>query len=222
MATYTSNINLKKPAQSDKIRIADFNGNADNIDAAIGADFGQGTKPSINQAINSLADGLAIIANGNVHAAVTAGQFVYVRGHDTLSEGLYVATSNISANGTLSGSNLTADGSGGLNALNSKILPSALTITLKTGFSLASWGWIRAVKVGHICIITFSGLKSDSAISSETNMATIDGISANGMHFSIIGGNNTTGLIRNDGSTIVVNNMVANTNYFGELIMAIN
>lgn len=122
MATYTSNINLKKPAQSDKIRIADFNGNADNIDAAIGADFGQGTKPSINQAINSLADGLAIIANGNVHAAITAGQFVYVRNHDTLSEGLYVASSNISANGTLSGSNLTADGSGGLNALNSKIV----------------------------------------------------------------------------------------------------
>lgn len=121
MATYTSNINLKKPAQSDKIRIADFNGNADNIDAAIGADFGQGTKPSINQAINSLADGLAIIANGNVHAAITAGQFVYVRNHDTLSEGLYVASSNISANGTLSGSNLTADGSGGLNALNSNI-----------------------------------------------------------------------------------------------------
>lgn len=121
MATYTSNINLKKPAQSDKIRIADFNGNADNIDAAIGADFGQGTKPSINQAINSLADGLAIIANGNVHAAITAGQFVYVRNHDTLSEGLYVASSNISANGTLSGSNLTADESGGLNALNSNI-----------------------------------------------------------------------------------------------------
>ena len=129
MATYTSNINLKKPAQSDKIRIADFNGNADNIDAAIGADFGQGTKPSINQAINSLADGLAIIANGNVHAAITAGQFVYVRNHDTLSEGLYVASSNISANGTLSGSNLTADSSGGLNALNGKLtnIPNVIT-----------------------------------------------------------------------------------------------
>ena len=129
MATYTSNINLKKPAQSDKIRIADFNGNADNIDAAIGADFGQGTKPSINQAINSLADGLAIFANGNVHAAITEGQFVYVRNHDTLSEGLYVASSNISANGTLSGSNLTADANGGLNAMNEKVATSYYTIT---------------------------------------------------------------------------------------------
>lgn len=121
MATYTTNINLKKPAQSDKIRIADFNGNADNIDAAFGADFGQSSKPSVNAAINNLADGLAIVAQGNVHAAISAGQFVYVRGHGTLGEGLYVANQAISANGTLSSSNLDADTSGGLNALNSKL-----------------------------------------------------------------------------------------------------
>lgn len=121
MATYTTNINLKKPAQSDKIRIADFNGNADNIDAAFGADFGQSSKPSVNASINNLADGLAIVAQGNVHAAISAGQFVYVRGHGTLGEGLYVANQAISANGTLSSSNLDADTSGGLNALNSNI-----------------------------------------------------------------------------------------------------
>lgn len=121
MATYTSNLSLKKPAQSDKIRIADLNGNADNIDAAIGADFGQSSKPSINAAINSLADGLAIVAQGDVHAAIRAGQFVYVRNHSTLAEGLYVASAAISANAALSGTNLTADASGGLNALNSKI-----------------------------------------------------------------------------------------------------
>lgn len=121
MATYTSNLSLKKPAQSDKIRIADLNGNADNIDAAIGADFGQSSKPSINAAINSLADGLAIVAQGDVHAAISAGQFVYVRNHSTLAEGLYVANAAISANAALSGTNLTADTSGGLNALNSKI-----------------------------------------------------------------------------------------------------
>ena len=121
MATYTSNLSLKKPAQSDKIRIADLNGNADNIDAAIGADFGQSSKPSINAAINSLADGLAIVAQGDVHAAISAGQFVYVRNHSTLAEGLYVASTAISANAALSGTNLTADTSGGLNALNSNV-----------------------------------------------------------------------------------------------------
>lgn len=127
MATYTSNLSLKKPAQSDKIRIADLNGNADNIDAAIGADFGQSSKPSINAAINSLADGLAIVAQGDVHAAISAGQFVYVRNHSTLAEGLYVASAAISANAALSGTNLTADASGGLNALNSKLSVSSLT-----------------------------------------------------------------------------------------------
>ena len=127
MATYTSNLSLKKPAQSDKIRIADLNGNADNIDAAIGADFGQSSKPSINAAINSLADGLAIVAQGDVHAAISARQFVYVRNHSTLAEGLYVASAAISANAALSGTNLTADTSGGLNALNSKTTPSKST-----------------------------------------------------------------------------------------------
>ena len=37
MATYTTNLNLKKQAQSDKIRIADINNNMDDIDAAFGA-----------------------------------------------------------------------------------------------------------------------------------------------------------------------------------------
>ena len=121
MATYTTNINLKKPAQSDKIRIADFNGNADSIDDAFGAGFGQSSAPSVDDEINSLASGLAIISNGDVHAAITAGQYVYVRGHSTLDDGLYIASSNISANGALSSSNLDADTSGGLNSLNNNM-----------------------------------------------------------------------------------------------------
>lgn len=121
MATYTPNIDLKKPAQSDKIRIADLNGNADNIDAALGADFGVSNKPSVDDAVNSLGAGLAIISNGDIHAAITAGQYVYVRGHGTLTEGLYVATANVSQNGALTGNNVDAVSGGGLNALNSKI-----------------------------------------------------------------------------------------------------
>lgn len=35
MATYTTNYNLKKPADSDFINVADFNGNADIIDAEL-------------------------------------------------------------------------------------------------------------------------------------------------------------------------------------------
>lgn len=166
MATYTSNLDLKKPAQSDKIRIADFNGNADNIDAAVGADFGQGTKPSINDAINSLADGLAIVAQGDVHAAISVGQFVYVRNHGTLAEGLYVASTAISANGALSGSNLTADSSGGLNSLNGYLFPiykgqttgttdanGNLKLTNATTMSSVIFAWDAT----HLCIPFFYG-----------------------------------------------------------------
>ena len=36
MATYTTNYNLKKPADSDFVNIADLNGNADIIDIELG------------------------------------------------------------------------------------------------------------------------------------------------------------------------------------------
>ena len=35
MATYTTNYNLKKPAQSDSVNIDDINGNMDIIDTAL-------------------------------------------------------------------------------------------------------------------------------------------------------------------------------------------
>ena len=70
------------------------------------------------QDVANLQDGLAIVANGNTHVAIASGQFVYVKNHGSLSDGLYTANSAIGANGTLSTSNLTADASGGLNALN--------------------------------------------------------------------------------------------------------
>lgn len=78
----------------------------------------------VTNAENSLAaaqDGLAIVANGNTHAAIASGQFVYVKNHGSLAEGLYVANSAIGTNATLTTSNLTPDGSGGLNALKAKI-----------------------------------------------------------------------------------------------------
>ena len=106
MATNTTNFGLKKPAYSDTADIADINGNMDKVDVSL----------------NGLADAIAIVANNNTHAAITAGQFVYVHGHGSLAEGLYTAKSNIAANATLSTSNLQADGSGGLNVLNSKFI----------------------------------------------------------------------------------------------------
>lgn len=123
MASYTWNLNLKKPALDDDALITDINNNMDILDAAV----------------NGIQDGLAIVANGNTHVAITSGQFVYVRNHGTLTEGLYVASSNIAANATLSTSNLTADSAGGLNALNSNIAskPNILSYTVNSNSSLS-------------------------------------------------------------------------------------
>lgn len=80
--------------------------------------------------INAIERGLAILATDNTHAAVTTGQFVFVKTHPTLTPGVYVATANIATNEALSSSNLSTVPTGGLNALktnidtlNSKITP---------------------------------------------------------------------------------------------------
>lgn len=108
----TQNLDLVKPLGTDYALVSVLNSNSDKIDAYAGA---------VNASLDGLRDGLGILADGNTHAAVTSGQFVYVKNHQTLPQGLYQATTNIAANGTLSTSNLTADPKGGLNTLNEQI-----------------------------------------------------------------------------------------------------
>lgn len=129
MATNTTNFNLKKPAYTDTADIADINGNMDKVDVSL----------------NGLADAIAIVANNNTHAAITAGQYVYVHGHSSLAEGLYTAKSNIAANSTLSTSNLQADGSGGLNALNNNINLD-LTISDLDNIPINSQGVVKLIQ----------------------------------------------------------------------------
>lgn len=66
------------------------------------------------------AGAIAIVAEGNTHEAIAKGQYVYIKNHGTLADGLYTASSAVAANGTLSSSNTSAVSSGGLNELNSK------------------------------------------------------------------------------------------------------
>ena len=108
----TQNLDLVKPLGTDYALVSVLNSNSDKIDAYAGA---------VNASLDGLRDGLGILADGNTHAAITSGQFVYVKNHQTLPQGLYQATTNIAANGTLSTSNLTADPKGGLNTLNEQI-----------------------------------------------------------------------------------------------------
>ena len=108
----TQNLDLVKPLGTDYALVSVLNSNSDKIDAYAGA---------VNASLDGLRDGLGVLADGNTHAAITSGQFVYVKNHQTLPQGLYQATTNIAANGTLSTSNLVADPKGGLNTLSEQI-----------------------------------------------------------------------------------------------------
>ena len=116
----TQNLDLVKPLGTDYALVSVLNSNSDKIDAYAGA---------VNASLDGLRDGLGVLADGNTHAAITSGQFVYVKNHQTLPQGLYQATTNIAANGTLSTSNLTADPKGGLNTLSEQIVNKQDKIT---------------------------------------------------------------------------------------------
>lgn len=122
----------------------------------------------------NIENGIAIVAVGNTHSAITTGQFVYVRNHDTLSAGIYTAKSNIAANATLSTSNLTAVPNGGLNALASRsIKVKTVTVTIPangtsvsaaanpdSGFSFMCW--LSAVPIRWAGLIWLSSYVSAS------------------------------------------------------------
>lgn len=150
MATTTTNLGLTKPAYADTADIAVINANMDKIDTAA----------------NGLEAGIAIVSNNNTHAAVSKGQYVYVRNHGTLSEGMYKANSNIAANGTLSSSNLTAV-SGGLGAdvasnadavamLSSELTFNPITITGYEGTSFTPDAYCRACANNDMTFIDIS------------------------------------------------------------------
>lgn len=83
---------------------------------------------NINSSLSAIDSSLAIVADGDIHVAITSGQYVYVKNHSTLTEGLYTANSAIGADVALTVSNLTSV-SGGFNSLNSKLntLQAAVT-----------------------------------------------------------------------------------------------
>ena len=109
MATNTTNLGLRKPAKADYVNVVtDIDDNMDLIDSAV----------------NNVEKAVAVIANGNTHVAVSAGEYLYIRNHLSLEEGLYRATEAIAQNGTLSSSNTAAitRGIGGqVTALNNKV-----------------------------------------------------------------------------------------------------
>ena len=131
----TTNLDLVKPAGTDHALISVINQNSDKIDNFAG---------KTNTSLAGVQDGIAIVSNGDTHAAIASGQFVYVKNHGSLAEGLYRATAAIATDAALSTSNLAADSSGSMNALKSDIDTLNSNLTDKT-----EWVYIgQSVVVG--------------------------------------------------------------------------
>ena len=96
--------------------------NAQTIDAALTAlETNVSNNSDAITELTNITNGLAIVANGDTHPQIANGQFVIVRNHSTLPDGVYKATAAIQTDGALSTSNLQTDGAGGLNALQSQV-----------------------------------------------------------------------------------------------------
>ena len=126
----SSNLNMYLPEGTDYRDVSQLTANFSTLDGSVGA----------------LAAGMAIVSVGNTHAAIAPGQYVYIMNHASLSEGMYTATTSISANTTLSGSNVTAVSGGGLNNLDSKIATSSTT-TGGAGCTLYKFGKVVSCHV---------------------------------------------------------------------------
>ena len=145
-------------------RIDQKNSTQDNAISAL-----QGDVSKIHQSI-------AIIADGDTHTAIQAGQAVFVKNHRTLATGLYWANSAIGTDVALTSSNLTADSNGGLNHLQSEIttLNSKLTSARQyctINSSYLKEGEITAFTIGNLAFIQIADLKFKSALpsSAESN-----------------------------------------------------
>lgn len=103
--------------------------------------------------LNTNESAIAIVANGNTHAAVASGQYVYVKNHSTLADGLYKATAAIPLNGTISSTNVSSVSNGGLNSINDllNICEGNATPT-----SVVTSGGCSYVKIGKIVVVDFT------------------------------------------------------------------
>ena len=78
-----------------------------------------GAANELKNTLNAVEDAIAYVQNGDTASRTyTAGQFVYLKNHATLAEGLYTVNSGGIPSGTTVTGHLTEDASGGLNVLN--------------------------------------------------------------------------------------------------------
>lgn len=165
MSSQTPNLNLVLPVGTEKVSRQIINDNNTKIDTAVGAN---------STAIAKVQNGLAyIVGNSNTTGGTLAvGQFVYVKGHSTITEGLRTVTASISANGNITTSNTAACSDGGLNALNGKfstIEDKKITRVSDTSY-FTERDAFKARRVGNTIAI-FSYVNITTQVPESTNFA---------------------------------------------------
>ena len=174
MSSQTPNLNLVLPIGTEKVSRQIINDNNTKIDTAVGSN---------STAIAKVQNGLAyIVGNTNTTGGTLAvGQFVYVKGHSTIAEGLRTVTASISANGNITTSNTSACSEGGLNALNSKYVFRTKPSGQQTMAANAVYSIVPETVAGYsvIGVVSFSNGGSD--------VVTVMDALASGVKFKNIG-----------------------------------
>ena len=143
------------------------------------------THPGSTHTISDIADmvlpianDIAIIVDGDTSTQnISVGDFVLVLESTItgISNGLYIAVNAVVAGTSVVAADLTNahTAKGGLNYFSND---TPLTYTMNTGYTIESWGFIDAYRIGNICIVAFNGVQANSNYNTERLLLTIPGI----------------------------------------------
>lgn len=160
MATSTTNLGLIKPAGTDKIRIAQINGNMDVIDEKVGPVGNTSLQAQVNALganVGGAEKSIAIVINKNkTSIAAAAGDYLILK-DSTISgcdDGAYVAAQAIPANTVIDSTYLTALPKGGLNGVYSSLSDQIANLDIVTNAQVVATDKIIAYRAGRVVFLT--------------------------------------------------------------------